>query len=573
MKEKCVIYGLNRVTKDFLYIFAGRFEVTVIIDDEKKVEEWCEIPISDSGYLDRISPDEKIIVCGFDKRHAVETLETRGFRKDEDYFFEEEFFKDVDYYKVPDKPVVVWGTGINAKKLLTASPEFKISFFIDAKKAIKEFCGYEVKRPEEIDNWSDYFVIISFARDAEAIDYLEERGFVYPRDYINARVVYDSPSRLLKETIFDQKSYSFVCNSVLNHLEIVTDGNTAVCCTTFMEKGLDRLKNVSADRMWNSTMHKVLTLSTENRTYTFCIKDMCPFFIGRKNAVIDDSYIPSEKPYRQYEERPKVVALGYDSTCNLACETCRCEVHIAKGREKREAEELSDLIVSDGFLKDTEFLIAAGDGEVFLSHAYKRVYMNPVCNDIAYIRFLSNGTLFTPDRWNEFRKGKNGKVMLTVSVDAATKNTYEKIRRNGKFEELKKNMEFAAALKRSKDLSYFRMNFVVQQKNYLEMPAFVEWAKQLNCDEAFFTKILNWGTYSNEEFKKISMMEEDGKTPKPELKEILELPIMKDPIVDLGTIQYSHPGVQEKNIENYYMWEMHRKEPELFKNFFIDKTD
>ena len=30
---------------------------------------------------------------------------------------------------------------------------------------------------------------------------------------------------------------------------------------------------------------------------------------------------------------------------------------------------------------------------------------------------------------------------------------------------------------------------------------------------------------------------------------------------------------QEKNIENYYMWEMHRKEPELFKNFFIDKTD
>ena len=569
MKQKCIIYGLNRVTKDFLYIFEDRVEIDYIIDDDQnKPGIWRRYQVYKSSKLDERIDENPIIICGFDKKLPQHELEKRGMRRGIEYFFESDYFKSLDYYKIPDKPVVVWGTGANAKKLLDSRPEFEISFFIDTHKDITEFHGYPVKKPEHIENWKDMFVIVAFARDSDAIDFLEEKGMIYPNDYINAVNVYDSPSRLLAQTIFDRARYSFTCNSILNHLEIVTNGNTAVCCTTFLEKGLDRLKNISADKMWNSIKHKVLALSTENKTYTFCLKNMCPLFIGRGHRQIDDTWVPSEEEYLDFEKKPKVVALGYDSTCNLMCETCRNEVRIARGREKKEADELSERIISDGFLSDTEFLIEAGDGEVFLSHAYKKIYMSSVCNDIPYIRFLTNGTLFTPERWEEFKKGKTGKVMLTVSVDAATKDTYEKIRRNGKFDNLYQNMDFAAELKRKCELAYFRMNFVVQQRNYEEMPLFVEWAKRLGCDEAFFTKILNWGTYTKEEFRNISMMEEDGVTPKPELREVLALPIMQDPIVDLGTIQYCHPDTTEEKIENYYMWEMHRKEPKLFEKYF-----
>ncbi|MQN01721.1 MAG: hypothetical protein FRC54_07350 [bacterium LCO1.1] len=78
-------------------------------------------------------------------------------------------------------------------------------------------------------------------------------------------------------------------------------------------------------------------------------------------------------------------------------------------------------------------------------------------------------------------------------------------------------MEYAAKLRHSGELSYLRFNFVVQRMNYKEMPLSQK-GQALGIDEVFFTKILNWGTYSHEEFRNISMMEEDGITPKPELE-------------------------------------------------------
>ena len=60
------------------------------------------------------------------------------------------------------------------------------------------------------------------------------------------------------------------------------------------------------------------------------------------------------------------------------------------------------------------------------------------------------------------------------------------------------------------------------------------------------------------------MMEEDGITPKPELKEILEHPGMKSGIVDMGTIRYSHKADHVGTVENYYMWELEKRGGQLF---------
>lgn len=108
------------------------------------------------------------------------------------------------------------------------------------------------------------------------------------------------------------------------------------------------------------------------------------------------------------------------------------------------------------------------------------------------------------------------------------------------------------------------MNFVVQRENYKEMVPFVEWGQKLGVDEVFFTKILNWGTYTEEEFYGISMMEQDGVTPKTELKEVLEDSMMKSDIVDLGTIQYAHKEDKVGVVEDYYMWELEKRGGVLF---------
>lgn len=362
---------------------------------------------------------------------------------------------------------------------------------------------------------------------------------------------------LLKRTLFDRSCYDFACDTMLNHMEVEAGGRCRCCCTTFVKESIGNVLDETAEEIWGGRLHRILCLSVQNRTYSFCDKEMCPLFIGRKAEGR-----PSEAPYREMEPAPRVLALGYDPSCNLSCETCRKEAYVLKGKEQELACRISDRIRPGA--ENCRFLIMAGDGEVFASRAYRRVYEGMGTKGPGFVRLLSNGTLFSQPAWERLRERIRGKVMATFSIDAAVKETYEAIRRGGNFEALRRNMEFAARLRRSGELSYFRLNFVVQRKNFREMPLFVQWGLELGADEVFFTKILNWGTYREEEFREVSMMEADGVTPKPELEEILRQPLMENRIVDLGTIRCRREACRIPQIYNYYMWELERKVPGLF---------
>lgn len=48
---------------------------------------------------------------------------------------------------------------------------------------------------------------------------------------------------------------------------------------------------------------------------------------------------------------------------------------------------------------------------------------------IRWFRLLTNGLLFTPEKWAELRRYTDAKIMMTVSIDAAMPETYANIRR------------------------------------------------------------------------------------------------------------------------------------------------
>ena len=555
--KKYVIYGMNRIAKDFMYIF-DKLEIAYFVEDITDCRQFLGKTVYPVEHV--IGRDfDAVIICDFDKAEKSKKLEQYGFHHGKDYYFEEDLFYLFDKVKVPtDKELIVWGTGKVAEKYFSGNV-IQVSFYVDSNEKKDFFDGNVVKHPDCIKDWSQYFVIVAVRESAEIEEYLISHNLKRENDFAK----YDQLlcSLLLKKTIFDKQYYNFTCRTMLNHLEVVKDGETWCCCTTFMGIGLGNMMKSSVEDVWNSTLHKILCLSTENHTYSFCDKNMCPLFVNKKPTNQNSLQM---EDYHAMETMPKVVAIGYDSSCNLMCRTCRDTLCIASGKEAGKLDEVTDVVI-EKLLSAAEFLVLAGDGEVFVSKAYERLYRSDKVNDMKYIRILSNGTLFSKSNWEKFAVNKLGKIMLTFSIDAATKETYEKIRRNGNFEVLKKNMEFASELRREGKVSFLRLNFVVQKENYMEMTMFVEWAEKLGADAVFFTKILNWGTYTKEEFKEISMMEEDGITPKRELIQVLENPVMKKGIVDLGTIQYMHDEASEEVIENYYMWELEKKNRGLFE--------
>ncbi len=461
------------------------------------------------------------------------------------------------------KKLVIWGTGERANYLIEKTGIVP-AYFIDSNEAKKKFQDCSVLHPGGIESWKDFFVIVAVEKNEEILSFLAKKDLERNVDYETYREYIDRPSVMLERTMSDTAYYDFDCRTMFNHLEILRDGETACCCTTFMDERLGNVLTSTKEEIWNSIRHKILCLSVLNRTYTFCKKDMCPLFVGKERKERK-----ADQPIRGIEEvvlgdAPETLVLAHDRTCNLYCETCRQDRFMPDRAYTEKTEKITEVIKKE-YLENADFLVLAGDGEVFASKAYRDVFSSEKCNSVRYIRLLSNGMLFNEKNWKQLNAGKNAAIMLTTSVDAATKETYEKIRRGGDFDILKKNMEYAASLKRSGELRYFRMNFVVQKENYQEMPAFVKWGEELGCDEVFFTKILNWGTYSEEEFKNISMMEEDGVTPKAELFEIMQDPAMKSKIVDMGTIQALHVADEAENVKIYYMWELEKRGGRLFE--------
>jgi MoaA/NifB/PqqE/SkfB family radical SAM enzyme len=85
---------------------------------------------------------------------------------------------------------------------------------------------------------------------------------------------------------------------------------------------------------------------------------------------------------------------------------------------------------------------------------------------------------------------------LGVSIDGATKDTYEKMRLGGRWEKINENLEYISELK-DKHGFKFIMHFVVQKNNYHEMEDIVMLGEKYNADRVWFSRIQDWNTWGN----------------------------------------------------------------------------
>ncbi|MCR5441527.1 MAG: hypothetical protein K6E66_05380 [Lachnospiraceae bacterium] len=149
----------------------------------------------------------------------------------------------------------------------------------------------------------------------------------------------------------------------------------------------------------------------------------------------------------------------------------------------------------------------------------------------SFIAGLRNGTLFTESEWEKL-EGRYEHTGFMVSVDAAGKETYEKVRCGGSFERLMKNMDFLSELRRLNKVDSVKVIMIVQKANYTEIPAFIRWAKDKGFDGVSLSHIRNWGTYDDRDFyENVSMFDMSGNM-KPELAEVLADPVCMDPMVN-----------------------------------------
>ena len=132
--------------------------------------------------------------------------------------------------------------------------------------------------------------------------------------------------------------------------------------------------------------------------------------------------------------------------------------------------------------------------------------------------------------------------ILSVSIDAARAETYERLRRPGKWPILMKNLELMAEMRRSGSIRRLEINFVVQEENYREIPEFIALGTHLGVDGIWFQRLTNYGTYGQAAFAKADVT--SPAHPKhAELLDILRSPVMQHRSINMEMLMSLLPEV------------------------------
>ncbi|MDR2406577.1 MAG: SPASM domain-containing protein, partial [Bacteroidales bacterium] len=233
-----------------------------------------------------------------------------------------------------------------------------------------------------------------------------------------------------------------ICITPFNNFGISIDGTIYPCCNSWCQHyAFGNIFESDFQSVWNSDKAKEFRRTIWDGTYKYCLRGKCFPAWGPKSDIIAD-YVNDGTMLRA----PKSVDFSHDQTCNVLCTTCRSKPVI----NSPERQEMLDRLIEKTFLplcKDAEKVYINGSGEVFASSNSRKLVMQIAKRypDISF-HIHSNGVLCDEENL------KNLGILyrtsaFTISIHAATKETYNQIVRGGDFDRVMKNVNYLAQLR------------------------------------------------------------------------------------------------------------------------------
>ncbi len=536
----------KRLIGDFIYIFGEKLNLG-------------KISLLDENSENFLKECEHYVCCTYDRKAATRKLKEMGLIYKRDYHFAEEFFvllNDWEGRRIAFigncigvrswmRSVVVGFAAIHGKILSSDRQKDILRGHYHLEKK-NESCFFRVNVQWK---WICYFLLGAIEFIAQVLT----KGKTYERydhicfynipDALKFKKIHPSVSNkvttieevkthtmaplYMRAVYFDRRQNACACVSPFHVLWMGEGGTTRLCnCPEFLNVGIGNIGVNDCDKVWNSTLAKIIRLSVINNTYTFCSRTQC----GKFKSNMDCETVLERKEMMEDIIFPKTIIVGCDRVCNLHCPSCRKAPHVKNNAGiEMELDACKNVLLKSGWLDKAERLFVGAGGETFISNFYKWIlYVGEGKRNNIVI--MTNGTLFTSREWTQV-EGKYESISFSVSIDAFTKDTYDMIRCGGNFKRLMENMEFLSKLRKEGKVQSVEVNMIVQNGNYKEIPDFIRWAKRMGFDSVNLSHIRNWGTYTEEWFENhISMFDRTGEM-KEELKMVLKDPVCRDPIV------------------------------------------
>lgn len=286
------------------------------------------------------------------------------------------------------------------------------------------------------------------------------------------------------------KSIQTRCPKPFDTLLIDKFGSCYLCeCTSWLPQSVGNLQLQNIEEVLASESANTLRTSIMDGSYRYCNDRQCSWLLYASTGEVWSKDLPATQI--------KNIKLAVDDSCNLSCPSCRKkQIFVVSGTHFKARIKIIDKIIT--FLKglNHRVLVHIGsDGDPFASLIYRYFMRESVDIQNIDFSFQTNGLLLK-QLYNRTKKIWDRTKKIGVSIDGATKETYEKLRLGGSYDKIIENLAF---LKEKKKEHNFKLSihFVVQRDNYHEMLKIIELAEKYDVDNVCLNKIEDWNTYKN----------------------------------------------------------------------------
>jgi MoaA/NifB/PqqE/SkfB family radical SAM enzyme len=307
---------------------------------------------------------------------------------------------------------------------------------------------------------------------------------------------------------------------------------------------IGNIQHQSVDEIWNGEKAQEIRRSILDGSFKYCDRTRCPFLQTVSCEVQRVENVKDEELKTIIENQltilpfgPREIDCSFDRSCNLSCPSCRAKVLIDSSHEYEIMNIQSR--IEDQAMKDAHVLKISSSGDPFASPFYRKWLqtMNIIkMPNLKQILLHTNALLWTPEMWSTIPKATQEVVKSAIiSIDAGRPVTYSINRQAGGFEKLLENLEFISILREQGPLKHVKISMVVQKNNFREMPDFLQIGKRFNFDSVFFSRLENWGTFSEEDYLDRAV-HLPGHPLNPEFIDMLKNYISSDPTVHKGNL-------------------------------------
>ena len=297
------------------------------------------------------------------------------------------------------------------------------------------------------------------------------------------------------------------CRAPFEEIETRTNGQVHFCCSAWQPAPIGQLDAEGEDGFWRSESAQEIRRSVLEGDFSHCSRWHCPSISGRRLPEKNNADVAAMA--RDPNLKPSRVILSHDRSCNISCPSCRSDLIALSNAKSQKLNALfEDKLLP--LITDAKKVKVTGSGDPFGSRHFRYLLkrMTATFPRERRIQLHTNGLLLNERAWNDLDLW--GHVSsVWVSVDAADPDTYAALRRGGTWETLLPNLKFLGRLRKAGQIDSFRLDFVVQQSNYAEIGDFVDLARNVGADGAYFLRIRNWGHFSVDEFRQMDVFAVD----------------------------------------------------------------